>query len=107
VKKAKWKNLKIGTKYILAFSVSIVLFLVAGFVIFNQVQQVQNDIEALERRGDRSIDITEMGSLIRTKDIRVADYVNFESLLVRRLSVTKLVRFVRKQWTYLRILKGL
>ncbi|KGX90800.1 methyl-accepting chemotaxis protein [Pontibacillus marinus BH030004 = DSM 16465] len=71
--------MKIGTKYLLAFSVSIVLFLVAGFVIFNQVQNVQSDIEALERRGDRSIDITEMGSLIRTKDIRVADYVNFES----------------------------
>ncbi|WP_027445513.1 methyl-accepting chemotaxis protein [Pontibacillus marinus] len=79
MKKAKWSDIKIGTKYLLAFSVSIVLFLVAGFVIFNQVQNVQSDIEALERRGDRSIDITEMGSLIRTKDIRVADYVNFES----------------------------
>ncbi len=79
MKKFRWKNFKIGTKYILAFSVSIVLFIVAGFVILTQVQNVQSDMEALERRGDRSIDITEMGSLIRTKDIRVADYVNFSS----------------------------
>lgn len=79
MKKAKWSNIKIGTKYILAFSVSIVLFLVAGFMIFNQLKNVQGDMEALERRGDRSIDLTEMGSLLRTKDIRVADYVNFES----------------------------
>jgi len=79
LKKAKWSNIKIGTKYILAFSVSIVLFLVAGFMIFNQLQNVQGDMEALERRGDRSINLTEMGSLLRTKDIRVADYVNFES----------------------------
>ncbi len=79
MKKAKWSNIKIGTKYILAFSVSIVLFLVAGFMIFNQLQNVQGDMEALERRGDRSINLTEMGSLLRTKDIRVADYVNFES----------------------------
>ncbi|KGX90977.1 methyl-accepting chemotaxis protein [Pontibacillus marinus] len=76
--KFKWRNLKLGTKYVVAFTVSILLFIVAGYIIFTQVDNIQEDLAALERRGDRSIAITEMGSLIRTKDVRASDYIHFK-----------------------------
>jgi len=74
----KWKDIPVGKKYLLAFSLSILLFAIAGSIIFIQVNAAQNQAEALEHRGDRAIAITEMGSLLRKKDIRVADYINFE-----------------------------
>lgn len=76
--KFKWRNMKVGTKYITAFSISILLFVIAGYIIFTQVQNINDDLAALERRGDRSIAISEMGSLIRTKDVRVSDYIHFQ-----------------------------
>jgi len=75
--KLRWKNMKIGTKYITAFSISMILFVIAGYIIYTQVQTINDDLAALERRGDRAIVITEMGSLIRTKDVKVSDYIHF------------------------------
>lgn len=72
----KWKNIKLGWKFGLALVLSISLFLISTAIVWLLLTGVESDILALQRRGDRAIKITQMGSLVRTKDIRIADYIN-------------------------------
>jgi methyl-accepting chemotaxis protein len=81
----KWKNLKIGWKYGLALTLTILLFTISTVIISMLLDNVRGDIDALERRGDRAINISEMASLFRTKDIRIADYITFQ----RKESITE------------------
>ncbi|WP_318936997.1 methyl-accepting chemotaxis protein [Oceanobacillus halotolerans] len=77
--KLKFKNLKIGWKY------GLILFIVLGLVgassavVTILINNIGNDVDALERRGDRSISITEMGSLTRSKGIRIISYLQDEN----------------------------
>ncbi|MFD2656951.1 methyl-accepting chemotaxis protein [Gracilibacillus thailandensis] len=75
MKKFRFKNVKIGTKYGLILSVVLSLFVISAVFVFFFLQNVQSQIEAMERRGDRAVDVTEMGSLIRAKGIRVFQYM--------------------------------
>jgi methyl-accepting chemotaxis protein len=74
----KWRNLKIGWKYGLAITITILLFAISSVLISILLEDIGKDIDALERRGDRALAISEMGSLFRTKDIRIADYLTFK-----------------------------
>ncbi len=67
--------MKIGRKYGFALGTAILLFIIAAGAVSFLLNDVRNDIEAMERRSERSIDITEMISLFRSKDTRVADYI--------------------------------
>ena len=71
-----FRNLKLGWKYSLALIFSFILFIVSSFVIFYEMQNVQDQLSALERRGDRAIKTTEMMALFREKNILIADYIN-------------------------------
>lgn len=79
LKRFKWRNIKISTKNGLVMLITILLFVLSTGIVSLFLNDVNNSISALERRGDRSIDLTQMGSLIRTKDIRIADYINFKN----------------------------
>jgi methyl-accepting chemotaxis protein len=70
------RNLKIGSKYGIALSLTVILFCISAFVIYTQIEDVEKELSALERRGDRAIKTTDMASLFRSKDIRIADYIN-------------------------------
>ncbi|KGP90684.1 chemotaxis protein [Pontibacillus chungwhensis BH030062] len=71
----KWRDMSIGRKYMSAFLASVVLFIISGVIILQEMQQAQENVSALERRGDRALDIAEMGSLIRSMDISITDYI--------------------------------
>lgn len=71
-----FKNLKLGWKYSLALIFSFILFLVSSFVIFYEMQNIQDQLSALERRGDRAIKTTEMMSIFREKNVLIADYIH-------------------------------
>ncbi|WP_208587419.1 methyl-accepting chemotaxis protein [Gracilibacillus suaedae] len=75
LKNLRFKNVKIGTKYGLILSVVLSLFVISAVLVSFFLQNVQSQIEAMERRGDRAVDVTEMGSLIRAKGIRVFQYM--------------------------------
>ncbi len=75
MKRLRFKNVKIGTKYGLILSVVLGLFLISTIVVAFFLDDVQSEIEAMERRGDRAVNVTEMGSLIRAKGIRVFQYM--------------------------------
>ncbi|YBZ94018.1 methyl-accepting chemotaxis protein [Bacillus sp. AK031] len=70
------QNVKIGWKYGIALSITVVLFCISAVVIYTQVGNVKEDLETLERRGDRAIKVTEMASIFRSKDILIVDYIN-------------------------------
>lgn len=71
-----FKNLKLGWKYSLALIFSFILFLVSSLVIFHEMQNIQDQLSALERRGDRAIKTTEMMSIFREKNVLIADYIH-------------------------------
>lgn len=76
MKKFKWRNLSIGTKYYFVFAFIFVLILCTAFLIFFQLKNLEENVESLNRRSDRSIIITEMGSIMRAKSIRISDYLS-------------------------------
>ncbi|WP_018931063.1 methyl-accepting chemotaxis protein [Gracilibacillus lacisalsi] len=74
-----FKNLKVGTKYGIILSIVLALFLISTGVVWYLLQNVESEIEAMERRGDRSVNVTEMGSLLRAKSINIFQYVDSAS----------------------------
>lgn len=72
----KFSNIKIGLKFGIALSVSITFFIISAVIIFFQIQEVKKDLAYLERTSKNSIMITEIASLFREKDVRIADYIN-------------------------------
>ncbi|GKU84487.1 methyl-accepting chemotaxis protein [Niallia sp. NCCP-28] len=51
--------------------VTILLFCISALIVFNQMNKVKMYIQELQKGGDQSIEITEIGSLFRTKDINI------------------------------------
>lgn len=76
----KWKNLRIGLKYGIALGLTVVLFAISAGIIYMSLLDIKTNIEKLERRGERAIKVTQMASLFRTKDIRIADYILFKDV---------------------------
>ncbi|RSL29475.1 methyl-accepting chemotaxis protein [Salibacterium salarium] len=75
MKVKKWNNIKIGQKFGIALSITILLFIISTIIVSIQLDNVEEDIGAMERRAERSVNITEMTSLFRSKDARIADYI--------------------------------
>ncbi|MFT4414374.1 methyl-accepting chemotaxis protein [Fredinandcohnia humi] len=69
------RNVNIGWKYGLVFAISFVLFIAASGLVAVLLENVGDDIDALERRGNRAVSITEMGSLTRSKSIYIMNYI--------------------------------
>jgi methyl-accepting chemotaxis protein len=72
----KLSNVKIGWKFGIALGISIALFCISAVVVFFQIQGIKDDLSYLDRKSDNSVIITEIASLIRSKDVRIADYLN-------------------------------
>ncbi|NBJ70708.1 MULTISPECIES: HAMP domain-containing methyl-accepting chemotaxis protein [Clostridia] len=75
LERLRFKNLKIGWKYGFTIGIIFILFGITTTVVTVLAINVREDVEALERRGDRAIKITDMGSVTRTKSIRIISYV--------------------------------
>lgn len=71
----KFKNYKIGWKFGFALVIVFILFGVSTFITINLIAGIGQNIEALERSGDRAIKVTEMGSLTRAKSVRMVSYL--------------------------------
>lgn len=75
-KKLSFKNLNIGWKYGVIITIIFILFGISTGVVTTLINDVGNDVDALERRGDRALKVSEMGSLTRSKGIRIVSYVD-------------------------------
>lgn len=72
--KLKLRNVNIAWKYGLTLIVVFILLGISTAIVSALVNGIGDNIDALERRGDRAIKINEMGSLTRSKGIRVINY---------------------------------
>lgn len=75
LKSLRYKNMKLGVKYGLAFGLTILLFLVATIIIYILLNHGEQKIQAFDRESKRAVEITEMASLFREQDVRIADYL--------------------------------
>jgi methyl-accepting chemotaxis protein len=75
MKKFKLTNIKIGWKYGLVFALTILFFSISAIILYFQMGKIGEAIDAQEQRGNTANQITEMGSLLRAKDVRVASYI--------------------------------
>ena len=74
----KWNDMSIGLKYGFIFGIVVILFGISALISFNMLKAVEEEFGAYDRRSDRSIMVTQLGSRFRTKDIRISDYILFE-----------------------------
>ncbi|MDR7001895.1 methyl-accepting chemotaxis protein [Neobacillus niacini] len=75
--KFSWNNFSISQKLFVTFGFTIFLFIVSTVMVGFVIRSVVNDIHDTDEKGDRAVKITEMGSLIRSKDIYIANYITF------------------------------
>lgn len=75
----KWRNFKIGFKYGVVFFIALILFLTSVGITTKLLLDIEESIEALEKRGDRAIMVQEMASLFRSKDVSISDFIHFKS----------------------------
>ncbi|KIY22326.1 methyl-accepting chemotaxis protein [Mesobacillus subterraneus] len=73
----KWKDIPIRRKLFLSLGFNSMLFLLlTAFTIF-LFQNIRTDIQHVNEKGEQAVAVSEIGSLIRSKDIRIADYITF------------------------------
>ncbi|WHH56977.1 methyl-accepting chemotaxis protein [Petroclostridium sp. X23] len=79
LKKLKWNNIKIGWKYALALIIAIICFLSSTGIIFSFVNASKSDFRVIEQVGDSALDITELISHLNEQDVRVTDFILFQT----------------------------
>lgn len=72
----KWRNLSISAKYGFTFFAVFLLIVVSTAIVTKLIFNVGENVDALDRRGERAVKMTEMGSLIRAKSIQIVNYAN-------------------------------
>jgi methyl-accepting chemotaxis protein len=76
-KSFKWRDIKIGAKLGITLGMSTVLFAAMVILIFILLRHIRGDLYVIKEKGNQSTEIAEVGSIIRAKDIRIADYITF------------------------------
>nr|WP_187445590.1 HAMP domain-containing methyl-accepting chemotaxis protein [Bacillus infantis] len=73
------RNWNLGKKYIAVFAVTICLFILSAAVVFNQFSLIKSNVASIDENSMRAVQLTEMGSIYRSKTIMVLDYVQVRS----------------------------
>lgn len=87
----KWRNLKIGFKYGIALTLIIVLLVIASGFVSMSLFQIKDAVSAIEVTANRSIDLTHMTTLFKTKELIILDYSSMprQSLIEEYAKVEK------------------
>ncbi|AOT69826.1 methyl-accepting chemotaxis protein [Geosporobacter ferrireducens] len=76
MKKIKWRNLKLGLKYMAALFTAVMLFVAATGLVSTYLFQNREAVSVIEATADRSVMLTHMMSLFITKQAIASNYVN-------------------------------
>lgn len=71
----RWRNRRIGQKYLTSFAIAAILFIISGVIVYFQLSLAGKDISKFEEESLRTHDMAQMASLIQTKDVQIADYI--------------------------------
>lgn len=75
-KRYSFNNQKIGTKYGIILGIVLGLFVFSISIVTFFTINIQSDMESMERRGADAVEVTELGSIIRAKSLRIYEYMN-------------------------------
>jgi len=78
-KRFNWKNVNLGKKYISVYIFTAILFIAATTVVYYQLNDVQQDISAIEDQSQRVNDMAAMAEIMQAKDVQTADYLLTEN----------------------------
>lgn len=70
-----WRDLRIGYKYLLSFSIVTILFIASVLIVYFQLSIVETNINQIEEDSIRTHELEQMATLIQKKDIHIADYI--------------------------------
>lgn len=73
----KWKDIQIRSKLYLLFGFNAILFFATTVIVIFLLNMVWAKTVDIKNQGEKAAAIEEIGSLIRAKDIRIADYITF------------------------------
>src|SRR5699024_930296 len=73
------RNLSIGNKYLLIFSISIVLFTVATIVMYVQLSEANDDVIDIIEKGELTDNLTQLALLVERQDSAIASYYIVDS----------------------------
>lgn len=73
----RWKDMQIRSKLYLLFGFNAVLFFATTIVVIILLNMFWSKTIDIKNQGEKAAAIEEIGSLIRAKDIRIADYITF------------------------------
>src|SRR5690625_3336266 len=72
-------NIKIGQKYLVAFIISAILFLMTGSVVYYFLSVASKDIKVIEEESLRANEMAKLASLFQAKDTQMADLIITEN----------------------------
>lgn len=73
----RWKDMQVRSKLYLLFGFNTVLFFATTIVVIILLNMFWSKTIDIKNQGEKAAAIEEIGSLIRAKDIRIADYITF------------------------------
>lgn len=104
----QWRNLKISQKYLLNLLIVLLITLVSVAIATILLVQAQQKVDGAGAEANRVVQITDIGSLFRSKDSGVADYlINPGDAAVSRYTQDQqqLTRMERQVQPYMKTLK--
>ncbi len=72
---AWWFNLKIGYKFGVGFTLTIVLFCISALIIFIQLFNVSNEMKEMKKNGEKSILISEISNVFNQLGSEISIYI--------------------------------
>lgn len=75
---AIWERYSFSKKILTTFSIAIGLFIISALIVVFLLNHVISTAADMQTKSKRAVLVTQMGSLIRAKDIHIADYITFQ-----------------------------
>ncbi|MEN0650723.1 HAMP domain-containing methyl-accepting chemotaxis protein [Caldifermentibacillus hisashii] len=70
-----FKDFRIGAKYTMTLVSVFIFFIISTIIVTTSINNIGKNIERLERDSDRSVMITQMGSIVNSKAANIMSYV--------------------------------
>ncbi|WP_368996626.1 methyl-accepting chemotaxis protein [Caldifermentibacillus hisashii] len=74
-KRVNFKDFRIGAKYTITLVSVFIFFIISTIIVTTSINNIGKNIERLERDSDRSVMITQMGSIVNSKAANIMSYV--------------------------------
>ncbi|MDL4839021.1 methyl-accepting chemotaxis protein [Aquibacillus rhizosphaerae] len=79
VKNGMFNNFNIGKKFGVALTIVFILFGISTAIVASLIAGIGENVDALDRRSDRALDISEVNTLTQTMGLRIANYVHYST----------------------------